>query len=310
MNVLWALSEIRTPFFNQVFQFITYLGQELFLIGVICVLYWCVDKRLAAQIGFTYIIAGLCVQGLKITFRIPRPWILDPEFKAVESAVGAATGYSFPSGHTQGGTSLFAPLALHTRKWYLKFLFTAAFLLIGFSRMYLGCHTPKDVLVSMGISLISAWFIWKYQNFFTGDNAVSPASVSSRFTGKIAVLAAAAAILICCYSFTLYHAGIIEECYAADCFKASGAALGFAGGWYLEQKHLRFSLNVSSTGRLVVRFLFGLLVTAAIQFGLKALIGHTLAGKMLQHAIVIFWIIYGYPYLFTHFSKQDKFSKL
>lgn len=111
MNVLWALSEIRTPFFNQVFQFITYLGQELFLIGIICVLYWCVDKRLAAQIGFTYIIAGLCVQGLKITFRIPRPWILDPEFKAVESAVGAATGYSFPSGHTQGGTSLFAPLA-------------------------------------------------------------------------------------------------------------------------------------------------------------------------------------------------------
>ena len=101
MTFLWMLEGIRTPFLDRFMQFVTYFGQELIIIAVICALYWCADKRFAYLLGFTYFTAGLCVQTLKITFRIPRPWILDPEFKAVESALPGATGYSFPSGHTQ-----------------------------------------------------------------------------------------------------------------------------------------------------------------------------------------------------------------
>ena len=108
MSFLWTLSGIRTPLLDTIFQLITFLAQELVIIAVICALYWCIDKKLAVQIGFNYLCAGLLVQSLKITFRIPRPWVLDPEFKAVESSIPAATGYSFPSGHTQSGTSLFA----------------------------------------------------------------------------------------------------------------------------------------------------------------------------------------------------------
>lgn len=294
MSFLWALSEIRTPFLDQLFQIITYFGQELLLVGVICALYWCVDKKLATQIGFTYITAGLCVQGLKITFRIPRPWILDPQFKAVKSAVPAATGYSFPSGHTQGGTSLFAPLALNAKKLWVKILCVAAFLLIGFSRMYLGCHTPKDVLTAMLVSLFFSWLIWHFQDVFTGENAR---------TGLIALLTAAAAVLICVYSLILYHNGTIEARYAADCFKASGAALGFAAGWYLERRYLNFTISNGPVSKKIVRFIIGLVVTAALQFGLKALIGQTLAGKTIQHFVVIFWIIFLYPYLFTRYKK-------
>lgn len=294
MNFLWALSEIRTPFLDTLFQFITYFGQELLLIGVICALYWCVDKKLATQIGFTYVTAGLCVQGLKITFRIPRPWVLDPDFKAVESAIPAATGYSFPSGHTQGGTSLFAPLALNAKKLSIKLLCTAAFLLIGFSRMYLGCHTPKDVLTAIGVSLLFSWLIWKYKDLFVGPD--------SR-VGLIALLVTAAAAGICIYSYILYHGGVIEARYASDCFKASGAALGFAAGWYLEQKYLDFSAHTGTRTEKILRFIAGLAVTAALQFGLKALIGHTLAGKTIQHFIVILWIIFLYPYIFSKLKK-------
>lgn len=294
MNFLWALSEIRTPFLDTLFQFITYFGQELLLIGVICALYWCVDKKLATQIGFTYVTAGLCVQGLKITFRIPRPWVLDPDFKAVESAIPAATGYSFPSGHTQGGTSLFAPLALNAKKLSIKLLCTAAFLLIGFSRMYLGCHTPKDVLTAIGVSLLFSWLIWKYKDLFVGPDS---------HVGLIALLVTAAAVGICIYSYILYHGGVIEACYASDCFKASGAALGFAAGWYLEQKYLDFSAHTGTRAEKILRFIAGLAVTAALQFGLKALIGHTLAGKTIQHFIVILWIIFLYPCIFSKLKK-------
>lgn len=109
MTFLWLLEGIRTPFLDKLMQFITYFGQELIIITFICTLYWCVDKRFAYFLGFSYFTAGLAVQTLKITFRIPRPWVLDPDFHAVESAISGATGYSFPSGHTQGATCLVLP---------------------------------------------------------------------------------------------------------------------------------------------------------------------------------------------------------
>ena len=132
MIFLWQLENIRTPFFNEIMQFVTYFGQELLIIAVICALYWCADKRFAYYLGFTYFTAGFCVQALKITFRIPRPWILDPEFKAVKSAIPAATGYSFPSGHTQGATCLFFPLALRAKKAWAKHCLYSHFYVLVF----------------------------------------------------------------------------------------------------------------------------------------------------------------------------------
>ena len=296
MNFLWILSEIRTPFLNQVFQIITYFGQEIFLIAVISALYWCVNKKIATQIGFTYITAGLCVQALKVSFRIPRPWVLDSEFEAVKSAVPAATGYSFPSGHTQGGTSLFAPLALSAKRWSTKLLCIAAFLLIGFSRMYLGCHTPKDVIVSILVSLFFSWLCWKYSFVFTDEHQTR--------TGLIALLVTVAAIGICIYSFILYNSGTIQVKYVADCFKASGAAAGFAAAWYLERRTLNFSADYGTFIQKLLRFFIGMVTTAIFQFGLKALIGHTLAGKTIQHFLVIFWIIFLYPYIFTKLKRR------
>ena len=38
MYFLWMLSEIRTPLGEQIFQFITYLGQEMLPVVVICAL--------------------------------------------------------------------------------------------------------------------------------------------------------------------------------------------------------------------------------------------------------------------------------
>ena len=46
MIFLWQLENIRTPFFNEIMQFVTYFGQELLIIAVICALYWCADSAL------------------------------------------------------------------------------------------------------------------------------------------------------------------------------------------------------------------------------------------------------------------------
>lgn len=77
MDFLWLLEGIRTPSMDKIMQVITYFGQELILVGIICFLYWCVNKKLAYQLGFTYFSAGLIVQTLKISFGFPDPgfWI-------------------------------------------------------------------------------------------------------------------------------------------------------------------------------------------------------------------------------------------
>ena len=190
---------------------------------------------------------------MKITFRIPRPWVLDPDFPPVKSAVSHATGYSFPSGHTQGGTCLFAPLAMKAGNRILKVLFTAAFLLIGFSRMYLGVHTPKDVLAALTVSLAFSWFFSRF---------------SSRLFDHIRTLCivlAICAFAVLLYACLLMHLDRLAVRYAADCIKAAGAGLGFAAGLYLEQTRLRFSTAARTRTAQAIKLLAGLFFHTPVQ---------------------------------------------
>lgn len=294
MSFLWALSELRTPFFDQVFQFITYLGQGFFPVIVICALYWCYNKKLAVTIGFTYITSGLMVQGLKIAFRIPRPWILDPDFKPVESAVAAATGYSFPSGHTQSASSLFASLALFFQKWWQKLFCVTLFLLVGFSRMYLGVHTPADVCTAILLTVLFAFLIWKYQDCFE-----RPA-----YTRRIVCVLLAVTAFFCIYAYSLYHRDLIALHYVQDCYKMAGASIGFTFGWYLERTTLQFSCEGIAKKELFFRFIVGLILTVMIYSIPKLLPLESLLWKMFRYALTVFWVVYGYPYFFTRYRKQ------
>ena len=88
-------------------------------------------------------------QLLKAVFLIPRPWVIDPEFTIVEAARAGATGYSFPSGHTQSAVCVLGMLALWVRDRVFTVLCVLGILAVAFSRMYLGVHTPLDVGVSL-----------------------------------------------------------------------------------------------------------------------------------------------------------------
>ncbi len=302
MRFLWMLEGIRTPFLDKCMQFITYFGQEIILIAVICALYWCVDKRFAYLLGFTYFTAGLCVQTLKITFRIPRPWILDPEFHAVESAVPGATGYSFPSGHTQGAVSLFFPLALKYRRSWVKLLCVLSFFLIGFSRMYLGCHTPKDVLTAMGISLVISWILWHFQ-----DHLLSGSSSPALISGVLAALSLA----VCAYALILHTDGTLEARYAADCLKASGAGLGFAAGYYVERSYMNFNTGGLSLPGQLLKLAAGLACALLLKSALSSFTGSSILAKALEYFILVLWVLVFYPFLFSKVQKgvHSKFSQ-
>ena len=160
MNFLYFLQDLRTPFLDAVISAVTHLGEETLFMIIALLFFWCFDKKRGYYLLFTGFAGIVSIQFLKMIFRIPRPWVLDPAFPIVESARAEATGYSFPSGHTQCATALYGGVARSSKTRWVQLGGVGIVLAVAFSRMYLGVHTPKDVLVSLGIG--AAWILLIY----------------------------------------------------------------------------------------------------------------------------------------------------
>ncbi len=153
MEFLYFLERIRMPGLNEAMLLITRLGEETAFLALALVVFWCVDKRrgyFLMTVGFT---TTLLNQFLKLLCRVPRPWVLDENFTVLEGAKEAATGYSFPSGHSQSAVGTFGAIAATEKNRWIRCICIAIAILVPFSRMYLGVHTPADVLTGSAISL-------------------------------------------------------------------------------------------------------------------------------------------------------------
>ncbi len=154
MSFLYFLESLRNPVLDAVFSLLTMLGEETVFMAVGMIAFWCIDKYQGYYLLTTGFLGTLINQFLKMLCRIPRPWVKDPAFTIVEAAREEATGYSFPSGHTQTSVGLYGGLARWNRQRVLRILMIAACVLVPLSRMYLGVHTPLDVGVSIAIALL------------------------------------------------------------------------------------------------------------------------------------------------------------
>lgn len=146
LNILMWIQSFSTPALDVIWQCITMLGEETWMVLAFCYIYWCYRKDMALFLSFTLFTSLTCNSLLKNMFRLPRP-IGEPGIRVLREHT--ATGFSFPSGHSQLGATAFAGLSY----WYgkKKYFFGAVIvsLLIGYSRMYLGVHYPKDVVVGL-----------------------------------------------------------------------------------------------------------------------------------------------------------------
>ena len=120
-------------------------------------------KSKALYIGSTVLISSLATTILKNTIREQRPHTKYPDIQNI----GGGGSYSFPSGHTSDAFALATSVSMAYPKWYIiapSFLWASA---VGYSRMYLGVHYPKDVIagaiVGAGSALLSAKiYKWRY----------------------------------------------------------------------------------------------------------------------------------------------------
>ena len=153
MELLYVLEGLRTPVGDAFFSLITHLGEETLFIVAGLLVFWCIDKWEGYYLLSVGLTGTVINQFLKLWFRVPRPWVKDPNFTIVESARAEATGYSFPSGHTQSSVGVFGSAARWHRQKAVRLVCILLCVLVPLSRMYLGVHTPADVGVSVIVAL-------------------------------------------------------------------------------------------------------------------------------------------------------------
>ena len=154
MELLYMFERLRTPLGDAFFSLITHLGEETLFIVFGLLIFWCLDKWEGYYLLSVGLSGTVINQFLKLWFRIPRPWVRDPNFTAVESALAQAGGYSFPSGHTQNAVAVFGGVVRWGGHKSLRAVCAALCVLVPLSRLYLGVHTPADVGVSTVIALV------------------------------------------------------------------------------------------------------------------------------------------------------------
>lgn len=307
MDILYALEKIRTPFWNGVMSAVTQLGGEVIFIVAAVVVFWCVSKWEGYYLMTIAFCGTVLNQFLKLICRVPRPWVRDPNFTIVESARAEATGYSFPSGHTQNAIGLFGGMARWGGRRWVRLGLTALALMIAFSRMYLGVHTPADVGVSL--VLAAALVLGLYP-------LMRRAQEKPRYMGYVL-----AAMLVVSGAFVVF----VETCgFPADmdaenlasgignAWKMLGAVAGMTLAWLLDRRYIHFETQAVWWVQ-VIKVAVGMALLLAIKSGLKApllaLLGHEgLAGGVRYFLLVL---VAGavWPLVFRPMSKWGKGKK-
>ena len=295
MELLRFLEGIRFPFLDSVFSLITSLGEETIAVVILCAIFWCINKRIAYGIGIAYFLSGLTVQGMKICFRIERPWVIDPTLNPTPSAIEAATGYSFPSGHTQSAVALYGTLGAQIKRKYIKVICFIIVFLVAFSRLYLGVHTLQDVSVSLVLTALLVFLTIKLTADRSGDK---------RQTLILCVFMLVYAIAVTVVAFFLFSAGKVEHEYLSDCLKAAGAGIGFVVGIYIERVYIDFPEEMKSLLLQFVKLILGIAGVLVIKEGMKLVIGTALITDTVRYFLMLIWVTALYPLIIKRIAPR------
>ena len=282
MEILYWLESIRVPVLNEFMLLITKFGEEtLFLVAAMTIL-WCSDKRRSyylLAVGFLGLIGN---QFLKLAFRIPRPWVQDKNFTILEQAREAASGYSFPSGHTQTAVGTFGSIAYTTKNRVVKCLCVAICILVPISRMYIGVHTPLDVTVAAAIAVLLIYFL-------------KPITQAKSGKWMPWILSAMVLCAVAFWAYVEYFPFPTDidahnyESGVSNAYKFLGAIIGFAVVYIVDENWLHFEVKAVWWAQIIkVAIGFGLVL--AVKSGLKAPI-NALVGAEMGSAVRYFLIV-------------------
>lgn len=302
LEVIGFFQRFQSPALTFLMQLVSFFSDPAFYFGLVLLLYWCFDSHAGFRLGVAIIFSGALNTAIKETLRIPRPFVRDPSVFMIEES-----GFSTPSGHSQGSATfypLFARYVMGKKSCgadgscrnkkcspCLVFkLLVAVFLplLIGFSRIYLGVHYPSDVLLGLSLGFLTSVGLILFWN--------PMATLVSSWRPSLQVLLAAV-VVFALNRFSGSHTSL------------NGALFGFLVGRIMWTRSGRFWDARGTFVQRLLRFPLGLLVTGAsflIFEVVKNLVGQlspamelAILLKFIQFVTAGFVVVYLCPVVFV-----------
>ncbi len=298
MEVLYWLESIRVPGLNELMLALTYFGDELAFLVAAMIVFWCVDKRQGYYVLAVGFFGTLANQFLKITCRIPRPWVLDPEFTILEQARAAATGYSFPSGHSSNAVGTFGGIAYTTKNRWVRWAGIAIAVIVPITRMYVGVHTPADVLVGGGMALV---FVLLMKPVVYGNEGKN--------IPKMLLAGVAAALAYLTYVEFFPFPADVDPANLQSALKNGytllGALLGMLVAHYADEKYLHFPVKAVWWAQ-ILKVVIGLILALVVKEGTKGFLDALLPGFLGRGVRYFLLVIVAgilWPMTFRWFAK-------
>ena len=305
INILLLWQDFRNGAGGCLTDFMTkmsYIGEMKTMLIITALIYWCVSREFG-----TYLLMGWSgnrvVNGLlKVTVCAYRPWIRDARIMPDPDALADATGYSFPSGHSMNGASLFGGTAIRRElPKALRIVTGLICALIAISRNFLGVHTPQDILVGTGTGLLVMWLTFRMLTWIGThpEKDIQVACIGIAVSVAVAIFAAVKP-----YPADYDAAGnlLVDGMKMAnDTFKGVGWCAGFLLGWILERRVVRFSTDIPMEARFT-RLCTGLLSYYALSLILLPLLKSGIpgaAGTVISCFLQMFYVVFLFPWCVT-----------
>jgi membrane-associated phospholipid phosphatase len=301
---------------------ISWLGSENFYLIILLLVFWCVSTQVGTRMALILMLSTSLNGMLKILFHSPRPYWVDSRV----TAYATESSFGLPSGHSQNAMSLSGVIAASLRKWWICLLAILFTLLMGISRIYLGDHFLRDVVVGwlVGALLLALFLIferpvvaWFQRQNLWQQLGIGLLSALLIIAGGMFARSTSAGWPIPEAWFTTALQAAPDE--PVDPFAFEGIFTS-AGSWFGIVAGLALILHTGgmhnpsgSFPKLVLRYVLGMAGLMIIYLGLSAVfprtpdvVGYSL--RFVRYSLVGLWGVWLAPRLFIklHLAEPQK----
>ena len=299
LDILMYLQSIRNELLTGIFTFFTLCTEVPVLTVLTAMLYWCINKKAGQRILFALAGSLNINVAVKNIVKMPRPIGTKG---LISLRTQTATGYSFPSGHTQTATTVWTSMITQFKNIWIYIIGILMILGAGISRLYLAVHWPMDVIVGWILGIILSILFIKLFDYI--DN-------SKNYYILV--------IIMLIFGVCTYFVG------GEDFYKLFGLYSGFALGYMVEDTYISFSTEnkqrknifskstskIEGTKGKILRFIIGIISLLIVYLIFKNIENTFMIGKneeiinifkYLKYTIIVFWGVAIAPALFKLFK--------